>query len=153
MGLLLHALSEHDLSFPSSLKRTTWWSPNCAHPMKAFRGHALGKCSYPLSFSQGEALCGFLQRALSEHHPRSNHTIVLVCALSELRKPHNASHLPSPHHRRPVVMYHQPFIADQFEEVGGKNLSVLRFVGLLGGETFNANDPGHVAGHLYHHIG
>ncbi len=51
------------------------------------------------------------------------------------------------------MMNHQPFIADQFEEVRGKNLRVLRLVGLLCGEIFNTNDPGHVAGHLYHHIG
>lgn len=51
-----------------------------------------------------------------------------------------------------MVMDHQPLITDQLEKVRGEDLGVLRFVGLLGCEIFNTNDPGHVAGHLYHHI-
>ncbi len=50
-------------------------------------------------------------------------------------------------------MNHQPLITDQFKEVCGKNLCVLRLVGLLGGEIFNTDDPGHIAGYLHHHIG
>lgn len=61
---------------------------------RAFPVRALGECSYLLPSHKGGALCGFLLRALSEHRLQSHHAIVLVCALSEPRKLHNAPHLP-----------------------------------------------------------
>ena len=50
------------------------------------------------------------------------------------------------------MMNHQPLIADEFKEVRGQYLSLLRFVRLLGGQILDAEDPGDVARHLYHHI-
>lgn len=52
-----------------------------------------------------------------------------------------------------MMMDHQPLIADEFVEVCGKHLGLLRFVGLLGDEVFHADDPGHIARHLDHHVG
>jgi len=49
-------------------------------------------------------------------------------------------------------MDHQPFIADEFEEIGCKDLSLLGFIGLVSGQIFNTNDPGHVTGDLDHDI-
>ncbi len=50
-------------------------------------------------------------------------------------------------------MDQQPLIADEFEQVGREDLGLLRFVGLLGGEILDTNDPGHIACDLDHHIG
>jgi hypothetical protein len=50
-------------------------------------------------------------------------------------------------------MDHQPLIADEFEKVRGEDLGLLRFVGLLGDEILNTNDPGHIACDLDHHVG
>ena|SRR6185437_11559754 len=50
-------------------------------------------------------------------------------------------------------MDHQPLVADEFEEVRGKDLGLLRFVGLLSGEILDTNDPSHVACNLDHHVG
>ena len=58
-----------------------------------------------------------------------------------------------PHHRRPVVVNHQPFVADAFEEVRRQHPRLLRFVRLLGGNVFDTNDPGHVTGDLHHDFG
>lgn len=52
-----------------------------------------------------------------------------------------------------MVMDHQPLVTDKLEKVRGKDLSVLRFVGLLRREILNTDDPGHIACHLYHHVG
>ncbi len=52
-----------------------------------------------------------------------------------------------------MVMDHQPLVTDKLEEVRGKNLGVLRFIGLLCREILNTDDPGHIARHLNHHIG
>lgn len=52
-----------------------------------------------------------------------------------------------------MVMNHQPFVTDQFEEVCGEDLGLLWLIGLLSHEVFDADDPAHVAGHLHHHIG
>ena len=51
-----------------------------------------------------------------------------------------------------MVMNHQPLIADKFEQVRGENLSLLRFIGLLGSEILDADDPGHIPCHLNHHV-
>lgn len=50
-------------------------------------------------------------------------------------------------------MDHQPLIADEFVEIRRKHLGLLRFVGLLGGEIFDTDDPGHIARHLDHDVG
>lgn len=50
------------------------------------------------------------------------------------------------------MMDHQPFIANEFEEIGRKDLGLLGFIRLVGGQIFNANDPRHVAGNLNHDI-
>lgn len=52
-----------------------------------------------------------------------------------------------------MVMDHQPLITDQLEKVRGEDLSVLWFVGLLRREILHADNPGHIARHLNHHIG
>ncbi len=51
-----------------------------------------------------------------------------------------------------MMMDHQPLIADEFEEICREDLGLLGFVGLVGGQIFDANDPGHVAGDLDHDI-
>jgi len=51
-----------------------------------------------------------------------------------------------------MVMDHQPLITDKLEEVRGKDLGVLRFIGLLRREIFNTDDPSHIARHLNHHV-
>ena len=52
-----------------------------------------------------------------------------------------------------MVVDHQPFIADAFKEVRGKDFGLLRFVRLLSDEIFDTNNPGHVARDLDHHVG
>ncbi len=52
-----------------------------------------------------------------------------------------------------MVMEHQPLVTDKLEKVRGKDPSVLRLVGLLRCEIFHADDPGHIACHLNHHVG
>ena len=49
-------------------------------------------------------------------------------------------------------MKHQPFISNELEEIGRKDLGLLRFIRLMGSQIFNANNPRHVAGNLDHHI-
>jgi len=51
------------------------------------------------------------------------------------------------------MMNHQPFITDEFKKVRRKDSGLLGFVGLVGGEVLDANDPRHIACYLDHHIG
>ena len=50
-------------------------------------------------------------------------------------------------------MDHQPLIADEFIEVRREDLGLLRFVGRLGDEILDTNDPGHITCDLDHHVG
>ena len=50
-------------------------------------------------------------------------------------------------------MDHEPLIPDKFEKVCCEDLGLLRFVGLLGREILDTNDPSHIACHLDHHVG
>ena len=74
-------------------------------------------------------------------------------ALGEHRRLPGCLRLPSPHHRRAVVMDQQPLIADEFEKVRREDLGLLRFVGLLSGEILDADDPSHIACHLNQDLG
>lgn len=51
------------------------------------------------------------------------------------------------------MMDHQPLVADEFEEVCGEHLGLLRFVGLLGREILDTDDPRHIACYLNHDVG
>src|SRR5688572_22149470 len=46
------------------------------------------------------------------------------------------------HHRRPMMMNHQPLIPDAFKEICRQYLCLLRFVCLMGGDVLHADDPG-----------
>jgi hypothetical protein len=58
-----------------------------------------------------------------------------------------------PHHRRTMMMNHQPLISDALEEIRCYHLCLLRFVRLMGGDVLHADDPGYIACHLHHHVG
>ncbi len=51
-----------------------------------------------------------------------------------------------------MMVDHQPLVADEFEEICREDLGLLWFIGLVGDQIFDANDPGHVAGDLDHDI-